>query len=122
MQRVLVLHGEAATTGYSSRGVVAGCTIETSLVKLCCLLDLDKVVRLRPSVLLHVFIDNSHPSAQGPLGKVLKEIVKAEKHLHVVFVTVKTAVISSHRRVAVVKQQTMGLCVALALATQRTRA
>ena len=37
MQRVLVLHGEAAPTGYPSRGVVTGCAIATYLVKLYCL-------------------------------------------------------------------------------------
>ena len=43
MQRVLVLHGEAAPTGHPSRGVVAGCAIATYLVKLYCLPVLDNV-------------------------------------------------------------------------------
>ena len=48
VQRVLVLHGEAATTGYPSRGVVAGCVMATYLGKLCCLSVLGNVVRVTP--------------------------------------------------------------------------
>ena len=48
MQRVLVLHGEAAPTEHPSRGVVAGSAIATYLVKLYGLLVLDNVVRLHP--------------------------------------------------------------------------
>ena len=64
MQRVLVLHGEAASTGHHSKGVVAGCAIATYLVKLYCLLVMDNVVRLYPRVSLDVFIDDSHQPAQ----------------------------------------------------------
>ena len=68
MQRVLVLHGEAAPTGYPSRGVVAGCAIATYLVKLYCLPVLDSVVRLHPRVSLDVFIDDSPVSPGNAKG------------------------------------------------------
>ena len=77
----------------------------------------DRAVKLPPSVSLNSFIDDSHQSAQGPPDKVLREIVKAgntfvletRNHLQVVVATAKTAVISSHRRVAVGVAEELGM-------------
>ena len=104
MQRVLVLHGEAAPTRHTSRRVVAGCAIATYLVKLYCLPVLDNVVRLHPRVSLDFFIDDSHQSAQGTPREARRLIVaagrtfteKAQKHLRVRFADKKTAIVSSH--------------------------
>ena len=49
----------------------------TCLVKLYCFLVLDNIVRLRPSVSLHIFIHDSDQWAHGPPEKVLKETVIA---------------------------------------------
>ena len=91
----------------------------TYLVKLYCLLDVDKPVKLHPCVSLDIFIDDSHQSAQGPPEKMLKDTVMAgttfvqastcsrsrlpipETTYWLVLRPAKTAVISSHRRVAV---------------------
>ena len=105
---MLVLHGEAAPTGHTSRRVVAGCAIATYLVKLYCLPVLDSVVRLHLRVSLDVFIDDSHQSAQGTPREARKLIVaagrtfteEAQKQLRVRFADQKTAIVSSHRKLA----------------------
>ena len=98
MQRVLLLHGEAAPTGHPSREVVAGCAIAIYLVKLYCLRVLDNVVRLHPRATLDVFIDDSHQSGQGTPREARKLIVAAgrtftkgvQKHLRVQVADKKT--------------------------------
>ena len=140
MQRVLVLHGEAAPTGHPSRGVVAGCAIATYLVKLYGLPVLDNVVRRHPRVSLDVFIDDSHQSAQGTPREARKLIVaagrtftkEAQKHLRVRFADKKTAIVSSHQKLvsSVVRQfwlqkgavqtQTVGLWVDVSAGNTRT--
>ena len=111
--------------------MVAGCAIATYLVKLNCLPVLDEVVRQHPRVSLDIFIDDSHQSAQGTPREVRKLIVaagrtftsEAQKHLLVRFAEKKTAIVSSHRKLALsvarhlglqaesVKTQTVGLAV-----------
>ena len=109
MQRVLVLHVEAAPTGHLSRGVVAGCAIATYLVKLYCLPVLDNVVRLHPRVSFDVFIDDSLQSAQGTPREARRLVVaagrtfteEAQKHLRVRFADKKTAIVSSPSEIGV---------------------
>ena len=117
MQRVLVLHGEVTPTGYPTRGVVAGCAIATYLVKLYCLPVLDKVVKLHPRVSLDIFIDDSHQSVQGTPREAERLIVaagrtltsEAQKNLRVRFAEKKTAVVSSHRKLALNVARRLGL-------------
>ena len=101
---------------YPSRGVVAGCAIVTYLVKLYCLPVLDSVVRLHPRVSLDVFIDDSHQSAQGTPREARKLIVaagrtfteEAQKQLRVRFADKKTAIVSSHRKLALSVARQLG--------------
>ena len=79
MQRVLVLHGDAAPTGHTSRRVVAGCAIATYLVKLYCLPVLDNVVacilvfRLISSLTTHTSQPREHQGRPGDALWLLDE-------------------------------------------------
>ena len=96
---------------------VAGCAIATYLVKLYCLPVSDSVVRLHPRVSLDVFIDDSHQSAQGTPREARKLIVaagrtfteEAQKQLRVLFADKKTAIVSSHRKLALSVARQLGL-------------
>ena len=96
---------------------MAGCAIATYLVKLYCLPVLDNVVRLHPRVSLDVFIDDSHQSAQGTPREARKLIVaagrtfteEAQKHLRVRFADQKTAIVSSHQKLALSVARQLGL-------------
>ena len=65
-------------------------------------------MRLHPRVSLDVFIDDSHQSAQGTPREARKLIVaagrtfteEAQKQLRVRFADKKTAIVSSHRKMA----------------------
>ena len=98
------------------------------------------VVRLYPRVTLDVFIDDYHQSAQGTPREARKLIVaagrnfteEAQKHLRVRFADKKTAIVSSHQKLALsvalqlgsqkeaVKTQTVGLGVDVSAGKSRT--
>ena len=89
MQRVLALHGEAAC-----------------LVKLYCLPVLDNVVRLLPRVTLDVFIAQSTPREARKLIVAAGRIfTKEARNTCVSFAYKKTAIVSSHRKLALVKPE-----------------
>ena len=97
--------------------MVAGCAIATYLVKLYCLPVLDNVVRLHPRVSLDVFIDDSHQSAQGTRREARRLVVTAgrtfteegQKHLRVRFADKRTAIVSSHQKLALSVARQLGL-------------
>ena len=97
--------------------MVAGCAIATCLVKLYCLPVLDSVVRLHPRVTLDVFFDDSDQSAQGTPSEARRLIVaagrtfteEAQKHLRARFADKKTAIVSSHQKLALRVARQLGL-------------
>ena len=96
---------------------MAGCAIATYLVKLYCMPVLDNVVWLHPRVTLDVSLDESHQSAQGTPREARKLIVAtgrtftkdAQKHLRVQFADKKTAIVSSHRKLALSVPHHLGM-------------
>ena len=78
---------------------------------------LDEVTRQHPRVSLDIFIDDSHQSVQGTPREAKKLIVaagrtltsEAQKHLRVRFAEKKTAVVSSHRKLALNVARRLGL-------------
>ena len=96
---------------------MAGCAIAIYLVELCCLPVLDTVVRLHPRVALDVFIDDSHQSAQVAPKEARKLIVaagrpstkEALKHLRFQLANKETAIVSSHRKLALSVAHHLGL-------------
>ena len=99
-----------------SREVVAGCAIATCLVKLCCLCW----TMLFGCILgccSMFFIGDSHQSAQGTPREARQLVVaarrtftkEAQKHSRVRFAEKKTAIVSSHRKVALIVAHHLGL-------------
>ncbi len=104
--RVLTLNGIAAKELHPRRGIIAGCTFASSLVKVFYLRRLDTVVKAPPGgTNLDVYIDDVAVLAEGPKDRVaadaitahglIKQAITAE--LGCKLAPQKAAIIASHK-------------------------
>ncbi len=106
--RMVTLHGRVAREVYPTVGVIAGCSLAMSLVKLFYLRAMDSlVVRLPSSVVLDVHVDDLTLSAIGRPGCVAADLTAAREDLVSTLSALgcaiapdKTAVTATTRRLA----------------------
>ncbi len=80
--RMLLLQGQAARELHPTRGIIAGCAIATTLVKVYYMRAFDKLVEQLPEgVDLEVYIDDVVLSADGDPGKVVSALADARAKL-----------------------------------------
>ncbi len=80
--RMIRLRDFVATEVYADRGVVAGCPLATTLVKVYTLSAYDELLVRAPSVWFDNYIDDNVLSAQGPPSSVVHDLVDAANILH----------------------------------------
>ncbi len=106
MARMLTLQGRFAQELHATRGIVAGCSLATTLVKVYYLRDLDRVVsRVPASINLDVFIDDVTLSAVGKTAEIVGDMLAAHailaetvvESLGCSFAPGKTAVVATSR-------------------------
>ena len=71
----------AADKRYANRGVVAGCSLATTLVKLYVVRNLDKLVETFPSVKWNVFLNDVAVACAGSPHTIAEEVAAAVEAL-----------------------------------------
>ena len=107
--RLIVSRGKAMAPLYARRGVIAGCGLATTWVKVYCLSPLEAFAKRHPKVKLEAYIDDLTLSTTGPsdknvevrlvaAAKDLLEIITKELRCDLAYE--KTAVIASNDELA----------------------
>ncbi len=80
--RMLTLQGRVAREVHPTEGVIAGCSLAMSLVKLFYVRELDQLVsRLPPTVTIDIHVDDVTLAGMGPPSRVIKDIARAHADL-----------------------------------------
>ena len=80
--RHVAYSGIVTNAWFASRGMIAGCNLATTLVKVYCIIPFDKVCALSPEATLDVFIDDLTGSSTGSPDVVEKALVDCAHQLH----------------------------------------
>ncbi len=116
--RVMVLQGRVARELYPTRGVVAGCSLATTLVKVFYVRSFDTfIARAPPGVILDAYIDDATLSMVGGTREVIIHLTRAHEELAAIvrgelqceFAEGKTAITASSREVAEAISKAVGM-------------
>ncbi len=101
---------------YAERGIIAGCSFATILVKIFYMRKLDAMVEEVPrSVNIDAYIDDLALSAEGPRSKVAADIIKAHDIMRRVLTVELGCSLAQHKAAIVASDREVGRRIATAL-------
>ncbi len=114
--RMITMDKMAARELYPRRGVIAGCSFATTLVKLFYLSSLDKVAASLPSgTNVDMYIDDIAVTAEGPKQEVVAKVVEAHAAIREAMTNELGCTLAAHKAAIIASSKEVGRQVAARL-------